>query len=112
MQSNNPVFLRSAEFNRPGTNAYGNQTYAGNGAAHHGYGQTGYTDPANWGTGTPGGPPTAQAVDRGPMTIDSVVQKTAISLGVVVIAALATWIVTPAVTEANMQNGELGSLIA
>ena len=32
MQSNNPVFRRSEEFNRPGANAYGNQTYAGNGA--------------------------------------------------------------------------------
>ena len=29
MQSNNPVFRRSEEFNRPGANAYGNQTYAG-----------------------------------------------------------------------------------
>ncbi|MCW2766783.1 MAG: hypothetical protein JWO11_2742, partial [Nocardioides sp.] len=32
MQSNNPVFRRSAEFNGS-SNAYGNQTYAGNGAA-------------------------------------------------------------------------------
>ena len=38
MQSNNPVFRRSEEFNRPARNAYGNQTYAGNGAAYPGYG--------------------------------------------------------------------------
>ena len=41
MQSNNPVFRRSEEFNRPAANAYGNQTYAGNGAAYPGYGQPG-----------------------------------------------------------------------
>ena len=40
MQSNNPVFRRSEEFNRPGANPYGNQTYVGNGAAYPGYGQT------------------------------------------------------------------------
>ena len=32
MQSNNPIFRRSEEFNRGGANTYGNQTYAGNGA--------------------------------------------------------------------------------
>lgn len=48
MQSNNPVFRRSEEFNRPGANAYGNQTYAGNGAPYAGYG-----DPSTWSTGTP-----------------------------------------------------------
>src|SRR5690348_3322853 len=35
MQSNNPVFRRSEEFNS--RNAYGNQTYAGNGTGHQGY---------------------------------------------------------------------------
>ena len=81
MQSNNPVFRRSEEFNRGGANAYGNQTYAG-------------TDPAQWGTGAPGAPSQAP-VTTGPMTIDSVVQKTAITLGVVLLAAAATWIMTP-----------------
>lgn len=87
MRSNNPVFNRSAEFN--GTaNAYGNQTYAGNGAAHQGYGtpQQPYTDPTTWGTGTP---PTT--VDEGRMTIDSVVQKTGLTLLLVIAAAAATW---------------------
>jgi uncharacterized YccA/Bax inhibitor family protein len=104
MQSNNPVFRRSEEFNSSGANAYGNQTYAGNGSAHQGYGQTGYTDPATWGTGTPGQPGTTPAVDSGPMTIDSVVQKTAISLGLVIVAALATWVMTP-----DIENGEISS---
>jgi uncharacterized YccA/Bax inhibitor family protein len=84
MKSNNPVFSRSEEFNRSSSNAYGNQTYAGGGQAYPGYGETG-TDPATWGTGTPG------QVDQGRMTIDSVVQKTAISIALVFAAAFATW---------------------
>ncbi|RYB94929.1 Bax inhibitor-1/YccA family protein [Nocardioides oleivorans] len=83
MKSNNPVFARSEEFNRASSNTYGNQTYAGGGAAYPGYGDT--TDPSTWGTGTPG------QVDRGRMTIDSVVQKTAISIALVFVAAFATW---------------------
>jgi uncharacterized YccA/Bax inhibitor family protein len=103
MQSNNPVFRRSEEFNRPSANAYGNQTYAGNGSAYQGYGQPGYTDPSTWGTGTPGQPGVQPpvTVDRGPMTIDTVVQKTGISIAVVIVAALATWILTPELTADN-----------
>jgi uncharacterized YccA/Bax inhibitor family protein len=88
MRSNNPVFNRSAEFN--GTaNGYGNQTAPGNGAAHQGYGtpQQPYTDPSTWGTGTP-----ATTADSRRMTIDSVVQKTAFTLVVVIAAAIATWV--------------------
>jgi uncharacterized YccA/Bax inhibitor family protein len=96
MQSNNPVFRRSEEFNRGGANAYGNQTYAGNGAPYQGYG----SDPAQWGTGTPGDP-THAPVTTGPMTIDSVVQKTAITLGVVILAAVATWVLTPDIATAT-----------
>jgi len=81
MQSNNPVFRRSEEFHRGGATGYG-------------------SDPAQWGTGTPGLP--AQApVTTGPMTIDSVVQKTAITLGVVILAAAATWIMTPDIATAT-----------
>ena len=83
MKSNNPVFARSEEFNRASTNAYGNQTYSGGGAAYPGYGDT--TDPSTWGTGTPG------QVDQGRMTIDSVVQKTAISVAVIFATAIVTW---------------------
>jgi uncharacterized YccA/Bax inhibitor family protein len=112
MQSNNPVFSRSEEFQRGGNanaNAYGNQTYAGNGSSYQGYGN----DPAAWGTGQPGSPemPTQAPASSGPMTIDSVVQKTAISLGVVIVAALATWILTPEITPSTT-NEDLGSLIA
>lgn len=79
MQSNNPVFRRSDSFN-------GRSAYAG---------RSGYTDPSTWSTGrgasgTTGAPPTVE--DR--ITIDSVVQKTAITLGVVVLTAAATWVLT------------------
>ncbi len=86
MQSNNPVFRRSEEFNRSGANGYGNQTYS--------------SDPAQWGTGSPGAP-TQAPVSTGPMTIDSVVQKTAITLGVVILTAAATWILTPDITSTD-----------
>ena len=84
MQSNNPVFRNSDAFNGSSTNAYGNQTYPGNGATHDGLRSgrpTGYAEPqAPAGTG-----------DR--MTIDSVVQKTGIALAVVIVTAALTWIV-------------------
>jgi uncharacterized YccA/Bax inhibitor family protein len=86
MKSNNPVFARSEEFNGQ-SSASGNQTY------YPGYGQpqdqSPYGDPSTWGTGTPGKPDQAAPVRR--MTIDSVVQKTAISLAVVVATAIVTW---------------------
>ncbi len=110
MQSNNPVFRRSEEFHAGGANAYGNQTYAGNGATYQGYG----ADPSTWGTGEPGAPgqqPTQAPPSTGPMTIDSVVQKTAISLGVVIVAALATWILTPEITL-DPTGADLGPLFA
>ena len=107
MQSNNPVFRRSEEFNRPGTNAYGNQTYAGNGAPYAGYG-----DPATWSTGTPGVPGTQPPTTvQQPMTIDSVVVKTAISLAVVIVAAAITWVMSPTVDQ-NSDPSALSGLIA
>ena len=88
MQSSNPVFARSAGFNgRAGTNIYGNQTYPGNGVSYPAYG-----------TPTGGGPSAPSApsyVDQGPMTIDTVVQKTGITLGLLVLAAAATWVFLP-----------------
>jgi uncharacterized YccA/Bax inhibitor family protein len=83
MQSNNPVFRRSEAFNGASSNAYGNQTYPGNGAAHQGYGQAPAYDQTQY-----GGPATTTG-ER--MTIDSVVQKTAMSLGIVLVFATLTW---------------------
>lgn len=113
MKSNNPVFNRSPQFNGQ-SNAYGNQSYAG--------GQQTMTDPSQWRVAQPGQAQPGQAyggydaptqsgygqVDQSPMTIDSVVQKTAMSLGVVILAALATWILTPEVKV----GADLGGLMA
>ena len=94
MQSRNPVFARSEGFNGR-SNGYGNPTYSGNGQQYAGYG-----DPSTWSVGTPGAPtsPTHNVADSGPMTIDSVVQKTGITLGITILAAAITWIATPGVT--------------
>ena len=106
MQSNNPVFRRSDAFNGAashGANAYGNTTYPGNGAAHGGYGQapTGYAD----------GGVQAPAGER--MTVDSVVQKTAMSLGIVFLTAALTWFWTGdvRVSEAAMGNLYLALMV-
>lgn len=92
MQSSNPVFGRSDGFNgrAPRQAQYGYPTYPGAGPST-GYGQPGYTDPSTWQTGTPGGP----AVDTGRMTIDSVVLRTATTLGLVVLVAALTWTMMP-----------------
>jgi len=95
MQSNNPVFARNDSFNGRSST----QSYAAPG--------TGYTDPSTWSTGTPGqGAQTGYGVqsdrDEGRMSIDSVVQKSAMTLAVVVLAAAATWIYLPGVTQENI----------
>jgi uncharacterized YccA/Bax inhibitor family protein len=97
MKSNNPVFNRSEEFNRTSSNAYGNQTYAGGGQAYPGYGDTS-TDPSTWGTGTPG------QVDQGRMTVDSVVQKTALTIALVFVTAFATWWWIGDIIDVNVVN--------
>ncbi len=92
MQSSNPVFARSEGFNgRQSANTYGTPTYPGAGTQHPGYGSS----PVEWSTGTPGGPGGDVRLDQGRMTIDSVVQKTGLTLGVVVLVAAATWFLTP-----------------
>ena len=96
MQSNNPIFRRSEQFNGASTNAYGNQTYPGNGAAYDGYGQGGNAAD----TYAP-----ARAGER--MTIDSVVQKTAISLVVVIATAAVTWFWTGDVAASDENAGRL-----
>jgi uncharacterized YccA/Bax inhibitor family protein len=85
MESRNPIFARAEGFNGRST-ATGSTTYPGSGPQ-----DTTYGDPSRWGTGTPG---QVTQADQGRMTIDSVVQKTGITLGVVVLAAVATWFLT------------------
>jgi uncharacterized YccA/Bax inhibitor family protein len=70
MQSSNPIFARSAGFNGKNSTSYAD------------FGNAGPITHTGTGTGT------------GRMTIDSVVQKSAMTLGVVLLAAAATWVLT------------------
>lgn len=76
MQSNNPVFARNDAFNGRG-------------------GAVTSTDPSQWKVDLDGGQgttsPTHTERGQGRMTLDTVVEKTAISLGLLIIAAGATW---------------------
>ncbi len=95
MQSNNPVFRRSEEFSRSGAGGYQGFGQGQPGQPYPGYGQP---------TPTP-------TTGTGRMTIDSVVQSTAITLGVTVLVAAATWVLTPGLDE--VAAGEsLGTLYA
>jgi len=78
MQSSNPVFARSEGFNGKGGTAY-----------------------ADFGAGVPS---THTVTGTGRMTIDTVVQKTALTLGTVVLVAAATWILTGDVIRTNDLN--------
>jgi len=92
MQSRNPVFARNDGFNGRSASAY-----------------PGQTDPSTWQTGSPTGAPagygsTPTATDQGRMTVDSVVQKTAISLLLVFAAAVATWAFIGPIDANNPDN--------
>lgn len=90
MQSNNPVFARSDGFNGRSTNANGNMTYPASGMTYPAYGTQ------QGSGGTPAGGPTAPSyVDPGRMTIDTVVQKTGITLALLILSAAATWVALP-----------------
>ena len=100
MQSSNPIFRRSEGFN--GRGDAGTQRYAGNGISYPAYGAPttpppAYGNPSAWGgTGAPTDqyPTPGAPVDQGRMTIDSVIQKTGITMAVVVAVAAATWVLT------------------
>lgn len=94
MQSNNPVFRRSEEFNRSG------------GGGYEGFGQPGQPYP---GYGQPGQPVPTPTTGTGRMTIDSVVQSTSVTIGITILAAAVTWLVTPAISP---ETGIPSSLLA
>ena len=72
MQSSNPVFARSAEFNGKATSPARN-------------------DPSQWQIDlNGGGPPQSSTGDRR-MTLDSVVEKTGLTLGLLTVAAAVAW---------------------
>ena len=83
MRSNNPVFNRSPQF----SGQPANQT-------HPAYGtQPGPSDPSTWSVGAPG-PQTGYSPtieQGGRMTVDSVVQKAAMTLALVIVTAALTW---------------------
>ena len=93
MQSKNPIFTRAEGFN-----------------GRNGQSAPAYPSPAQWSTGSPSGPSThAQpGLDQGRMTIDSVVQKTGLTLGIVVVVAALTWVLTGDITS----DAALGNLYA
>ncbi len=126
MHSSNPVFRRSEGFNGRGSTS--GITYPSQGAPAYGAGtqqapswdnapqqgqQHGQQDPYGNQYGGPG-----QSVDQGRMTIDSVVQKTGLTVGVVALVAAATWMLTgdfstatPAEQEAIAGNLYLLSMV-
>lgn len=82
MKSSNPVFARSAEFN--------------------GRGSATANDPSQWQVDLNGSPsPTHTQAGTGRMTIDSVVEKTGISLGILIAAAAVTWIAIGDLSSSN-----------
>jgi uncharacterized YccA/Bax inhibitor family protein len=78
MQSSNPVFARSEGFNGRGTTS--GVTYPA------------YSEPSTWDSGAQQAPP---YIDQGRMTIDTVVQKSAVTLGLVILSAALTWVAMP-----------------
>lgn len=84
MRSSNPVFARSEGFNGRGS---------ASGMSYPGYDAP--TAPAYGQGGGYDAPQQTQApVSTGPMTIDTVVQKTGITLGTTILFAAATWFLT------------------
>lgn len=104
MHSSNPVFRRSEGFNgKAPTNLYGNQSSAGSGVTYPAYGTPQGGAPTD---GWSNDPSTSAPVDQGRMTIDSVVQKTGITLGVVIVAATLTWLLTGDITSSDPAETE------
>jgi uncharacterized YccA/Bax inhibitor family protein len=89
MQSRNPILNNSDTFNGRAAQNYGHQAYAAGGQGHQGYGQqTPPSDPSTWTY------PTGQAIEER-MTIDSVVMRTALTLGVLIVTGALTWVFLP-----------------
>ncbi len=94
MQSSNPVFRRSEGFNGRGSGRAQGTGFSYPARGTQAPPPPGYADPSGWGTGAPTDQYAPTRLDQGRMTIDSVVQKTAITMGVVVLVAAVTWMMT------------------
>lgn len=99
MESRNPILRSSSTFNGQAARTYGHSEYPASGTGYQGYGQpAGATsDPSTW--QIPG-----QQVVQQPMTIDSVVSRTALTLFILVATAALTWIFVPDSTVPGEAN--------
>ena len=91
MQSQNPILNNSSTFNGRAAANVGQQSYPAGGQGYQGYGQTHPpqgTDPSTWQY------PTEPSLQER-MTIDSVVSRTAMTLGLVILTAALTWVFLP-----------------
>jgi uncharacterized YccA/Bax inhibitor family protein len=107
MQSSNPVFNRSEGFNgKPVSNTAGSGvTYPAYGGPSSGPGLSAYNAQQSNEQYAPG------YIDNSRMTIDSVIQKTAITLGVVVLVAGATWVLTGSLDTSTQTQAQLDQTI-
>ena len=90
MQSSNPVFRRSEGFN-------GRATQSGMSYPAYGAPTQTRTDPYRQEV-----PAYGDSADGGRMTFDSVVQKTGMTLGLTILVAAATWVLSPPIDSANV----------
>ncbi|HSS67271.1 MAG TPA: Bax inhibitor-1/YccA family protein, partial [Nocardioidaceae bacterium] len=106
MESRNPILTKSSTFNGESAQQYGHETYAAGGQGYEGYGQVpprpANTDPSTW--TYPTGPTIAE-----PMTIDSVVGRTAITLTLVILTGGLTWVFLP---ESLVSTAWIGGALA
>ena len=101
MESRNPILRNSETFNGRAARTYGHPEYPASGAGYPGYAQPQGspmgTDPRTWQV------PAGRDLQE-PMTIDSVVSRTALTLLLVVATAALTWIFLPDSAVAGEAN--------
>lgn len=89
MQSSNPVFRKAEGFNGR------SQTYPASGMTYPAYGAPTQTDPYRQQA-----PIYGDTATGGRMTIDTVVQKTGLTLGLTILVAALVWVLTPPLDSA------------
>src|SRR6478609_11145044 len=85
MQSSNPVFRKAEGFNGQ------SRTYPASGMSYPAYGAPTQTDPHR----QQQAPIYGETATGGRMTIDTVVQKTGLTLGLTILVAALVWVLTP-----------------
>ena len=90
MQSSNPVFRKAEGFNGQ------SQTYPASGMTYPAYGAPTQTDPYR----QQQAPIYGDTATGGRMTIDTVVQKTGLTLGLTILVAALVWVLTPPLDSA------------